>query len=235
MQFIMKISNDIINCKSCIYRYLLFNELNDSEYEDVNNARTEYIFKRGEVIRQEGQPIHSFLYLRKGLVKLYKTDKNGKDQILSINKPGDFINLLSIFSNSTYKYSVAALEETFVCDVELTALMNVLQINSNFALKILNRISKISDEIIENRFAINQKQVKGRVAHILLFLSENIYRKDTFRMPITRREIGELISMTTENTIRTISEFKKDGIISFDAKTITILDFDRLRNITKTG
>lgn len=231
----MKISNDIINCKSCIYRYLLFNELNDSEYEVVNRARTEYIFKRGEVIRQEGEPIKSFLYLRKGLVKLYKTDKTGKDQILSINKPGDFINLLSIFSNSTYKYSIAALEETYVCDVELPALMEIIEENSRFALRILNRISKISDEVIENRFQINQKQVKGRVAHILLFLAENIYRKDTFRMPITRREIGELISMTTENTIRTISEFKKDGIISFNAKTITILDYDRLRTITKTG
>jgi len=209
--------------------------LDEGEYERVNKARTEYIFRRGEVIRQEGDQIRSFLYLRKGLVKLFKTDKNGKDQILSINKPGDFINLLSIFSNSTYKYSIAALEETFVCDVELPALMEIIKKNSRFALRILNRISKISDEIIENRFEINQKQVKGRVAHILLFLSENIYRKESFRMPITRREIGELISMTTENTIRTISEFKKDGIISFNAKTITILDYDRLRTITKTG
>lgn len=231
----MKTSNDIENCKSCIYRYLLFNELSDSEYETVNSARIEYIVKRGEVIRQEGQPIQSFLYLRKGLVKLYKTDKSGKDQILSINKPGDFINLLSIFSNSTYKYSIAALEETLVCDVGLPALMEIIRTNSEFAIRILNRISKISDEIIENRFDINQKQVKGRVAHILLFLSENIYRKPTFRMPITRREIGELISMTTENTIRTISEFKKDGIISFDGKIITINDFNRLKNITKTG
>ncbi len=231
----MRVSNDIINCKSCIYRFMLFNELSDSEYEAVNSARTEYIVKRGDVIRQEGQPIHSFLYLRKGLVKLYKTDKNGKDQILSINKPGDFINLLSIFSNSTYKYSIAALEETLVCNVELSALLAVIRENSDFALKILNRISKISDEIIENRFELNQKQIKGRVAHILLFLAEKIYRKDTFRMPITRREIGELISMTTENTIRTISEFKKDGIISFDAKTITIHDYNRLKNITKTG
>lgn len=231
----MKISNNIIDCKSCIYRYLLFNELNDTEYETVNNARTEYIFKRGEVIRHEGDTIHSFLYLRKGLVKLYKTDKNGKDQILSINKPGDFINLLSIFSNSYYKFSISALEETLVCEVELPALTAVIKDNSEFALRILNRISKISDEIIENRFDINQKQIKGRVAHILLFLSDHIYHKPTFRMPITRREIGELISMTTENTIRTISEFKKDGIISFDGKVITINDFDRLKNITKTG
>jgi CRP/FNR family transcriptional regulator len=214
---------------------MLFAELSDKEYGLVNDARKEYIFKRGEVIRKEGEPIKSFLYLRRGLVKLYKTDKSGKDQILSINKPTDFINLLSIFSNSTYKYSISALEETHVCDVELQALLNVLRMNSDFAMRVLNRISKISDEIIENRFEINQKQVKGRVAHILLFLADNIYRKNTFRMPITRREVGELISMTTENTIRTFSEFKKDGIISIEGKVITIEDYDRLRNVNKTG
>ena len=231
----MRISNDIASCKKCIYRKLLFDELNDAEYEIVNAARTEMIFKGGERIRKEGEPIESFLYLRKGLVKLYKTDKNGKDQILSINKPSDFINLLSIFSNSTYKYSIAALEETLVCDVELSALMQIIENNSIFGLRLLNRISKISDEIIDDRFSISRKQIKGRVAHILLFLSENIYRKKTFRMPVTRREIGELISMTTENTIRTFSEFKKDGLISMDGKTITILDIDRLKNVNSKG
>lgn len=231
----MKISNDIESCKKCIYRKLLFDELNDTEYEAVNNARTEIIYKRGEVIKKEGDQIDSFLYLRKGLVKLYKTDKSGKDQILSINKPTDFINLLNIFSNSNYKYSIAALEETLVCDVELTALMQIIENNSSFSLKLLNRISKTSDEIIEDRFTISQKQIKGRVAYILLFLSDNIYHKKTFRMPVTRREIGELISMTTENTIRTFSEFKKDGLISMDGKVLTILDYNRLKNVNKTG
>ncbi len=231
----MKISNNIKDCKSCIYRNLLYDKLNDTEYEQVNNARTEYIFKRGEVIRREGDRINSFLYLRKGLVKLYKTDHLGKDHILSINRPSDFINLLSIFSNSEYKYSISALEETHVCEVELPVLKHLVETNGDFATKILNRISRISDEVIENGFEINQKQVKGRIAHILIFLADKIYGNHTFRMPITRREVGELISMTTENTIRTFSEFRKDGIISMDGKTISILDYDRLINVCRTG
>jgi len=231
----MKISKDISSCKYCVYRNLLFGELDDSEYEIINNARIEYVFKRGEVIKKEGEHINSFLYMRRGLVKLYKTDKRGKDQILSINKPGDFINLLNIFSNSTYKYSIAALEETLVCDVNLDAFIRVVKNNSDFALSVLNRISRISDETIERRFALAQKQIKGRVANILLFLAENIYRKNEFRLPVTRREVGELVSMTTENIIRTFSEFRKDGIIELDGKVITILDFKRLKKIDKTG
>jgi len=231
----MRISNDIDNCRHCVFRKLLFSSLNDEEYQMINNARTEYVYKRGEMIKKEGEKINSFLYMRKGLVKLYKTTKTGKDQILSINKPGDFINRLNIFSKSTYKYSIATLEETLVCDVKLDALFKVIEQNSTLSFSILNRISKISDEVIENRFSLVQKQIKGRVAHILLLLAENIYRNPKFKMPITRLEVGELISMTTENTIRTFSEFNNDGIIAIDGKNITILDMDRLINIDKTG
>ena len=231
----MKTINEIGSCNLCIYRKLLFESLTDAEYQTVNKSRKEYKYKRGEVICTEGKPIDSFIYLRSGLIKLYKTDKNGKEHILSINKPGDFINLLSVFSNSEYKYSIAAIEETKVCDVELHALQKVIKSNGTFTLRILNRMSRISDDIIDGQFEISQRQVKGRIAYFLLFLANNIYHSHEFRMPITRREVGELISMTTENTIRTLSEFRKDGIVSMDGKVIKILDYKRLESISKTG
>jgi CRP-like cAMP-binding protein len=231
----MKTSQDISSCKTCIYRKSLFESLSDEEYAIINESRTEHIYKRGEVIRQEADPIDSFIYLRSGLIKLYKTNKTDKDYILSINKPGDFISLLSIFSNSEYKYSIAAIEETVICDIELIAFYRVIESNSKFALKLLSSISNVSDDIIESQFEIRQRQVKGRIAYFLLFLSSKIYHNKEFRLPITRREIGELISMTTENTIRTLSEFKKDGIISMEGRIIKILDHDRLEGISKTG
>ncbi len=231
----MKTISEIDSCNLCIYRKLLFESLTDTEYQFINKSRKEYKYKRGEIICTEGEPIDSFIYLRSGLIKLYKTDKNGKEHILSINKPGDFINLLSIFSNSQYKYSIAAIEETKVCDVELPVLKRAIKSNSSFTLRILNRISRISDEIIDGQFEISQRQVKGRIAYFLLFLANSIYHSHEFRMPITRREIGELISMTTENTIRTLSEFRKDEIISMDGKILKIIDYKRLEGISNTG
>ena len=99
----------------------------------------------------------------------------------------------------------------------------------------MNGISRISDNIIENQFEIRQRQVKGRIAYFLIFLSDHIYSSRTFRLPVTRREIGELISMTTENTIRTLSEFRQDGIISMEGKSLKILDYKRLEGVSNTG
>ncbi len=130
---------------------------------------------------------------------------------------------------------MSALEETRVCCIELPALQNMVTENSDFALRVLNRISNVSDDIIESQFEIRQRQVKGRIAFFLLFLSKKIYHSNEFRLPVTRREIGELISMTTENTIRTMSEFKKDGIIDIEGKIIRITNLERLESISKTG
>lgn len=231
----MKLSKNIINCKSCVYRNLLYEMLSEEEYDKVNSSRTEIIFKRGEQMIGEGDKIKGFMYLRKGLVKMFKTNPQGRDQILSINKPGDFINLLSIFSNDTHQYSVTALEETHVCVVKFDTILELVISNSRFALRLMNRMSNIADEIIQKRFEIDQRQVKGRVAYMIRFLAEQIYHRNEFRMPITRRELGELISMTTENTIRTMSEFRKDGLIDMDGKNISIVDYDRFVKVCEMG
>ncbi len=231
----MKIKNDIISCKTCVYRTLLFGCLDDIEYKMINNARREVLFHKGEKIKSEFEKINSFLYLRRGLVKLYKTDHTGKDHILSINKPGDFINLLCIFTNETYNYSISTLEETLACEVDINVLEHLIKANGDFAISIVHRMGHIAGEIIESRFEQSQQQIKGRIASILLFFADQVYHRKTFELPITRREFGELISMTTENTIRTLSDFNNDGIIATKGKTINILDYDFLWKIKVNG
>ncbi len=231
----MKIKKDIESCKGCIYRGLLFGELDDIEYNLVNSTRKEVLYSKGELIKKEGNEISSFIYLRKGLVKLYKTDELGKDRILSINKPGDFVSLLHLFSNHEYPYSISALEETLICEVDVDIIKHLITTNGKFALSVVKRMGKVADEIIKTRFEQSRLQIKGRIASILLFFADQIYHKKSFRLPITRRETGELISMSTENAIRTLSEFNKDGIISLDRKTITILEYEQLKEICRKG
>jgi len=62
-----------------------------------------------------------------------------------------------------------------------------------------------------------------------------VYHKDEFQITVTRREVGELLSITTENTIRTFSEFRKDGLIEIEGKTISLLDKKWLININVSG
>jgi len=231
----MRELENLNSCKSCIYNKLLFGRLSDEELSYLTIHKQELEFKKGEIISKEGAPITSFLYLKEGLVKLYKESPGYKSQIISIAKPLDFISLLSIFSNSTYKYSVSALEETVVCSIRLEAFQDVISKNGKFGFEILSKMSKMYDDILEARFEINRKHLRGRIAFILLYFSNHIYHSDEFELPISRREIAELIEMTTENVIRILSEFRKDGILKIDGKRIQLLEPERIENICKLG
>ncbi|NOZ45721.1 MAG: Crp/Fnr family transcriptional regulator, partial [Chlorobi bacterium] len=180
------------------------------EMEVLCEGRVERDFEKGETIIREGDEILDFIYLKSGLVKLYRKGLNGKDQIISIAKPFDFVSLLSIFSDDHYNYSVTAIEQTTTCNLDLNRIKKISEINAKFTLGLMQRVSRMSDNILINTLEIKQKNLPGRIAHILLFFANNIYKSNEFELPISRREIAELIGMTTENVIRILSEFRKD-------------------------
>lgn len=222
-------------CKDCIFRSLLFEELDISEIENIcKNKKTKKFTQNSDIVK-EGDVIREFLYLKQGLVKLYKHHSADRDQIISIARPNNFIGLLSVFSESKYHYSVGAIEESEVCFIDLESIKELIKRNGSFALNILGKISKTADDIIKNNLEISKKNLRGKIAYILLYFSNNVYGSAKFHLPVSRREIAELIDMTTENVIRIISEFGKDKIINVKKKQIEIIDLPKLQKICDLG
>uniref|UniRef100_UPI0032174471 Crp/Fnr family transcriptional regulator n=1 Tax=uncultured Draconibacterium sp. TaxID=1573823 RepID=UPI0032174471 len=223
------------SCDKCQLKSLFFSHVEAHEMSDICDIKVEKQYSKGETITNEGEPIREFMYMKAGLVKLSKSDIDGKDQIISFSKPFDFVSLLSVFSSKKYKYSVTAIEDTTVCILDLDIVKKHAQQNAMFAMDLMLHISEATDKIILDNLAIKRKHLKGRIAHVLLYFSEYIYKNDEFELPISRREIAEYIGMTTENVIRTLSEFRKDKIIKIFGKDILISDKKRLKNISDFG
>jgi len=142
---------------------------------------------------------------------------------------------MSIFSDEKYKYSVSALEDSVVCTVRLDFIKNLFLKNGAFASNLLTRISLINDKIINQTLDIRQKNLAGRVAFVLLYFSNEIYKSRIFDVPVSRKEFADYIGMSTANVIRTLSDFKKDGTIRIFGKTIEIADIGKLEIISKRG
>ena len=96
-------------------------------------------------------------------------------------------------------------------------------------------MSKNSDDLINTSINISKRNLRGRIAYVLIYFAEYIYKSNTFELPVSRKEIGEFIEMTTENVIRTLSEFRKDNIIKINGKIIEITDYNRLKQICDFG
>jgi CRP-like cAMP-binding protein len=225
----------ICDCRECILRPLFFNNVEDEELKNVCNSKHEESFLKGELICEEGEEIKEFMYLKSGLVKIFKKVENNRDQIIKIARPFDFVSMLSVFSDTHYKYSVSALEDSTVCYINLSLIKNFVNSNGKFALDLLKNMSKNSDDLIDTSINISKRNLRGRIAYVLIYFAEYIYKSNTFELPVSRKEIGEFIEMTTENVIRTLSEFRKDNIITINGKIIEIIDYKRLKQICEFG
>jgi len=223
------------SCEMCELKELFVDSLTGDHLDVVCSGKVEKDFNQGEIIIKEGTSIREFTYLKSGLVKLYRSDNSGKEQIISIAKPMDYVSLLSVFSNKKYNYSVTALEDSVTCNLNLDDVKSIINENGTLALNLLSKMSRVTDKLILDSLDIRVKHLRGRVAYLLIYFSEDVYSSLEFDLPLTRKEMAEYVGMTTENVIRTLSEFRKDGILKIYGKTIQIANMESLQSIAEFG
>ena len=86
-----------------------------------------------------------------------------------------------------------------------------------------------------NSVKVTYKQSFGRLADILICLSDRIYKKNEFELPLSRKELAELTGMSSETVIRALKKFQVDGIIRTYGKCIEVIDYERLKQISERG
>jgi len=222
-------------CAKCDFKDVVFSYLDESTIEELCNNKEEQFFRKGEIINHEGEKITNFKYLKSGLVKLYRRTSNGDEQVITFTRPFEFVSNMSIFSEEKYQYSVSAIEDSTVCMVKLDFIKELFMKNGGFAMGLLTKISMINDKIISQTLDIRQKNLIGRVAYVLLIFTKDIYNSRVFDLPVSRKEIADYIGMSTANVIRTLSDFKREGIIRVFGKTIEVVDLNKLEIISKRG
>lgn len=223
------------DCEKCELRSVFFECFKDDELESFCRKRQVTFHHRGDFVFHEGDEVKSFSYLKSGLLKLFKTMPNGKDQIITIAGPFDFVSLLGVFTISHQTYSVSALDDSVICHIDIQEIKQIARNNGLFSLNLMERIGMTSNKIIQESMEIRRRNTHGKVAYILLTMSRELFMNQTFYLPVSRREIAEYIGMTTENVIRTMSEFRKDKIIRINGREIEIIDMESLDRISNFG
>jgi CRP-like cAMP-binding protein len=231
----MILKSGICICENCEFREVVFAFLDDETIQELCNNKEEQSYRKGEVINHEGEKITDFKYLKSGLVKLYRRTSMGEEQVITITRPFEFVSNMSIFSEERYQYSVSALEDSVVCVVRLDFIKELFMKNGSFAMGLLSKISKINDKIINQTLDLRQKNLVGRVAFVMLYFTKEIYNTRVFDIPVSRKEIADYIGMSTANVIRTLSDFKREGIIKIYGKTIEVVDLAKLEILSKRG
>ncbi len=226
---------DLDTCVSFVYELSCFDLLTEEERELVNTQSVLVNYKKGEMVCKQGSFASHIMYLEKGLVKVY-LEGNPKDLILTITPQKNLMGLQSLYEgNNTFLYSISTYTETVVRLIDIQIFKQLLKQNPQFAYRVINILNESTSQSYGRFFSLTQKQLHGRLADILLCLSRKIFKSETFDLPLTRSDLSELTSMSTESVIRILKDFKDDGIIDISNKSISLLDLPRLDTISKKG
>ena len=225
----------IETCIHCMEKCDAFQALSHEELEKLHENRYETMYRTGEVIAKQGAPISHLVSLAEGLVKVVLETTGETDIILSIQRPVFMLTGPGLFVDNRYHVSVIALNECRTCYLDIKYLYRFFDNNPEFARR-FNRTLSEQTIMMANRIrSLSQKNMAGRISEALLSLQKDIFETNPFDLVLTRQELGEFTGMTKESVSRILKEFKEELLIDIDDRKIEILDFDKLRDISRKG
>lgn len=231
----IKNRDQIPACDSCllsadsIFKYLTPEEHALVEKEKVCNS-----YKRGNVIYHEGSRTNGFYCINSGILKIFKTGIDGREQIIAFAKKGGIIGYRSILSNELACSSAKVIEDATLCFIPGDTLIHLVKTNGNFSMAIMQQTCKELGEANSYITDIAQKTVRERLAEVLLNLKDtfDLDHDNVLQISLTREELANIVGTATESVIRLLSEFKHDRLIDLNGRKIRILDIKRLEKIS---
>lgn len=223
------------NCETCIDKSCAVQTLSGDDLALLSDNYHETSFEKGEIILSEGAFADHVVYLRNGLVKEYGKGEQNMEYILQVIKPHSYLGLHSIFSDCLNHYSYMALTRVTVCYIKLPVFSKFVKENGRFSYEILSSVCNDSLRNYHRFIDQHQKKIFGKVADALLYFSCEIFDSSNFNLPLSRKEIAHMIGASRESVSKQICGFETDQIIKVNGRRISILDMEKLKQISRIG
>ncbi len=224
------------SCENCVSRAEgIFCDMDMPELDEISHHKINNTYKKGQTLFVQGNHPFGLYCISKGNIKLTKTGPDGKETIVRIAHGGDILGHRSLFTDDNYTATATAMEDTEVCFIDKKFILKVIERNPTVALNIINKLSRDMGQAEKKLSSLHQKNVRERLAELILSLKATHGTKDTsgrwkIDLKLTREEMATMIGTANETLIRFMSEFKEAGIIEQEGKTIFITDEEELLN-----
>ena len=228
-----------LNCDNIIEsKDSIFNFLGVEEKEILLRNHLCASFKKGDIIYKEGDKPSGLVCLSVGKVKVFKEGVGGREQIVRMARPVNFIGYRALFADESYNSSAVAIEDCTICILDKESLLRVMRNNGELGIRMTKYLAQELGFSTMRTVSLTQKHIRGRLAESLLFLSDTYGFEDdgtTLRVYLSREDLASLSNMTTSNAIRTLSTFAIEEVIGLEGRKIKLLDLHKLLKISEMG
>lgn len=231
----MENTQQFTGCTISLHQCRCFERLSEAERTQMDEHSVKLNYRKGEIICKQGGFASHVMYMEKGLAKVFLED-GSSSLVLKIIPDGNLLGLSSVSEDiKTYLYSAMAYIDSEVTQIDIGFFRQLLMKNPDFARDVIDVLSSNSVQIYGRFFCLTNKQAYGRLADILLCLSDRVFKKVEFELPLSRKDLAELSGMSPETVIRMLNKFNEEGLIKLEGKQFKIMDYARLKRISETG
>lgn len=211
----------------------LFYGLSSEQVCKIRGLLTKKNFDVHEMLFREGDPCEHLFVLRTGQVKLTTLASDGREQILGLRVAGQLLGF-DTFNDRGYLHTAVALTSVETCRIKHHDMLRVMERDSAVSQRVMRRLSEELEQAHTLIHDLKFKSAPNKVASFLLsLLPIRGSIPETFRLPLSRQEMAELMGLTTETVSRVISQFRRAGLILTPKGHIRILDYARLRALVE--
>ncbi len=193
------------------------------------DRKTHYVPKKQFIYTESEEPTRLY-FLKSGRVKTIRTNTDGKELVTGLYGPGEFFGELALLEETQYSDSALTLDDAQLVYIPKNDFRQLLmaqpEIGRQFVRLLAGRVSEKEEQLLSMAYG----SLRRRVADALLRLQESLPTGEPAPpIQLSRDDLAALIGTATESLIRTLSEFKQDGLIESSAAGIRVLQPDKLR------
>lgn len=222
-------------CKDCICtENSIFKSLSKEDLNIIDHSKIFNSYKKGDVLYREGNRILGCYCVRSGILKIYKTGIDEKEQIIAFARKGDITGYRSVLSNEPACTTAEVIDDATICFIPSDIIFSLVKRNSDFALSLMQISCKELNQANSYIKDIAQKTVRERLAEILIMLDTTFGTDNEgyLQITLTREELANIVGTATESVIRLLSDLKAEKVISILGKRIKINDKKLLNKIS---
>ena len=215
------------NCSTCELRKGgFFCCLSPDTVKALDEIKHTTSYPAGALVFMEGQAARGVYVVCQGRVKMLTTNSDGKTLILKIAEPGEILGVHSVVTGRAHEVTVETLQPSQLAFIPRDAFLNFMKHNADACLAAAQHISRDCQSAYDMIRSIGlSHSVSEKLARLLLQWTLSGKVKDgviRVNLSLTHEEIAQLIGSSRETVTRTLSDFKKQGVIELHGSAMLV-------------
>lgn len=213
----------------------LFGGLPEEHIAEIEKISVDKHFNKGEIIFFDGDEGVGFYLVVEGIVNVYKLSSEGKEQILHIVKAGETIGAVPVFSGKSFPANARAISKSHLLFFPRERFMQLLTDKPSLTMNILALLSLRLREFTIQIENLSLKDIPGRLASYLLYLSQEQGDKDVIKLNISKVQLANLLGTGPESLSRTLGNMKSRKLVEEDGSKIRLINRSMLEELAESG